>query len=144
MGVVESSHHCNFCSLSSMTINSPLPFYKRCLSMRLCNIIQVYSNLHACAFTKRKIFFQSKTVQLWFNSFCWCYLIIPWLIFSFSSLFCLIFNWYCKEKFRLGHSWQFKKVDKYVLHPPCQLETNGIKHNRGSFSPTLSIVQLWH
>ena len=33
-------------------------------------------------------------------------------LFSFSSIVCLIFNWYCKEKLRLGHSWQFQRVDK--------------------------------
>ena len=28
--------------------------------------------------------------------------------YSFSSLVCLIFFWYCKEKFCLGHSWELK------------------------------------
>ena len=36
-------------------------------------------------------------------------LIIPKLIFSlFSSLIWLILYWYCKEKFFLNHSWEFK------------------------------------
>ena len=36
-------------------------------------------------------------------------LIIPWLTFFFFLLLvCLILYWYCKEKFCLGHSWEFK------------------------------------
>ena len=56
-------------------------FEKAASQLRKIYVMSCYT--HACCklyctFTKCKIFLQSKTVQLWCNSFCWCYLIIPW------------------------------------------------------------------